>query len=266
MIVSLYHRLLGISVAIAQHQHFATDQPTTTWAAMQRLTEQFCRTGDGAGWQPTWTADPLENGFLCLPLLLFYHEDPDYLGDRLTALTLPADHFPFVLDLGRFLSACLREKLTGETLGEWGQAFVNLGIEFPVCQKPGQTWLDFTGVVRDLELGLPTQQLLMVYGAIAYGQGRWDESLALVRAEAFWVNLWVAIFCGAIRGDRRLPYALFLGRDYGEIREQVLQFWSRWSGIPPQNQLHLDQLPLIASPSVLQYRPQLQLISQRHLV
>lgn len=263
MIVSFYHRLMGIFVAIAKQTETGELRPLSQ--EMQALMTQLCATGDAGAWEPTWRAEPLENAFLLLPLLLFYHEDPVYLGDRLRENHLPPGHLPLVIDLGQLLSACLREKITGETFGARCGTFSCFGTERQLYREQRETWRAFRSHVQGDRDNPTAQELHLIYGAIAYGRGHWQESLTLVAAESPRVKLWVAIFCGGLRGDRQLPLDFALRRDLAPIRQQVREFWSRWSGLPPQNQLHLDQLPLIANQSVLQYRPHLQLIAQRHL-
>lgn len=264
MIVSLYHRLLGIQLAIAWH--FDQESTAPLKIEMETLLTQFCQRGEVGNWEPTWTADPLANGFLLLPVFLFFHEDPDYLGDRLSAFSLPATQQDIIFDLAQLISGCLREKFTSDHWIDQVIQSTRFGPGFRDCLRQGQTWHGYQKTVQSLGEPEEMQGLLLICGAIAKGYCRWPEALALAQSSPAVVRLWVAILLGALRGDRHFP--LLLSRDHNrrEISTQVLEFWSRWSGLPLKNQLQLDQLPLIASQSVLQYRPQLQLISQCHSV
>ncbi|WP_030006895.1 hypothetical protein [Picosynechococcus sp. NKBG042902] len=265
MIVSLYHRLLGMMLAIASQ--FEGHDTSPLLLSMQALMNQYSETGTPGSWRPPFTEEPLENAFLLLPLLVFCHEDPQDLGDRLGKFDLPPAQYPMVLDLAAALSACFREKLTPGTFRTHIAQDSPVGTLLPSPWTPQQNWTSFSRTIRaEKQLDQATRQLLLIYGAIAYGDGRWSESFALVRSESSIISLWVAIFVGVLRGDRHLPLCLRLHHDLEAMETQVLQFWSRWSGLPPENQLQLEQVPLIASQSVLQSRPQLQLISQRHLV
>ncbi len=264
MIVSLYHRLLGMILAIA-HQ-FEGNDSSPLMLSLQTLMTQYSETGTPGNWRPQFTEEPLENGFLLLPLLVFCHEDPQDLGDRLGEFDLPQAQYSVVMDLACVLSACFREKLTPGNFCTHIAQYSPVGTLLQSHWTPRQTWAGLGRAIRAGNHLRATQQLLLIYGAVAYGNGRWPESLALVQTESSIISLWVAIFVGILRGDSHLPLCLRLHHDLEAMETQVLQFWSRWSGLPPENQLQLEQVPLIASQSVLQYRPQLQLISQRHLV
>ncbi|ANV91345.1 hypothetical protein [Picosynechococcus sp. PCC 8807] len=264
MIVSLYHRLRGMMLAIASQ--FKDHDTSPLLLSMQALMNQYSEMGALGNWRPQFTEEPLENAFLLLPLLVFCHEDPQDLGDRLGEFDLPQEHCAVVLDLAGALSACFREKLTPGNFHTHIARYSPVGALLQSHWTSGQTWVSLGRVIRAGNPPRATQQRLLIYGAIAYGDGRWSESFALVRSESSIISLWVAIFIGVLRGDRHLPLCLRLHHDLEAMETQVLRFWSRWSGLPPENQLQLEQVPLIASQSVLQYRPQLQLISQRHLV
>ena len=102
MDISLLHRLtgswLGFRLAIALHPSLKAATIAT------HLWQSFLK---GDDWlkhfekhPPRWQSCPLENALGLLPVLLFYHEDPEYLGDRLAQCQLPTGHLMVVTDLG----------------------------------------------------------------------------------------------------------------------------------------------------------------------
>lgn len=214
--------------------------------------------------------DALINGLGVLPLLLFFHEDPLYLGDRLGDLPLPPQHQRITSELGMLISACMREIYGLDQLPLWIKQASQLdskGCEVWLrLYRQQSPWRQFVKQIQGLELAIADTQLLIIYGALTWGKGHWHNCLALVQGEAPIVQAWVQVLLGSFRGDRQQPLShRNLVIDL-RLRQDIQQFWSRWSGLPPENQLHLDQLPIIANCQVIQGRPELKLLSQRHLM
>lgn len=214
--------------------------------------------------------DALINGLGILPLLLFFHEDPLYLGDRLGDLPLPPQHQRITFELANLMSACMREIYSLAQLSLW------VGQKSQLDQKGCETWLrlyqhqspwrQFVEQISGLGLAAADTQLLIIYGALAWGQGHWHTCLALVQTEVPIVQAWVKVLLGSFRGDRQQPLSHRNPAIDLRWRQDIQQFWSRWSGLPPADQLHLEQLPVIANCQVIQGRPELKLLSQRHLM
>jgi len=214
--------------------------------------------------------DALINGLGVLPLLLFFHEDPLYLGDRLEDLPLPPQHQRITSELAALISACMREIYSLEQLPLWLRQASQLspkGCETWLRLYQQQSpWRQFVKQIKGLELAIADTQLLITYGALAWGKGHWQTACTLVQGEAPIVQAWVQVLLGVFRGDRQQPLSYRNPAIDLRLRQDIQQFWSRWSGLPPENQLHLDQLPIIANCQVIQFRPELKLLSQRHLM
>lgn len=263
MEISLYHRLVGMWTGLGDRLRGESELATLA-AIVQAVLVQFGME-DGTALMVEMTDQPLLNGLLLLPVMLDGHDDPLYLGDRLATVTLPAGHLAVIQDLAQLVSGCLRERFTAATLGDW---YSRQGLLRERWQEvaAARTWQQFRVKVQGLGLEATEQQLLQVVGAIATGGGQWQMTLALVAAGEPLVQLWVALLLGGLRGDRQLPLTVLQQQDLAAIHQHVRQFWSRWSGLPLRNQLQLDQIPLVASGQVLQYRPALKLLSQHHLI
>lgn len=214
--------------------------------------------------------DALINGLGILPLLLFFHEDPLYLGDRLGDLPLPPQHRRITAELATLISACMREIYRLDQLPLWLAQDSQLdpnGCEVWLrLYRQQSPWRQFSEQIKGLKLAIADTQLLIIYGAIAWSKGHWHNCLALVKGEAAIVQAWVQVLLGGFRGDRHHPLSYRNPIIDLRLKQDIQQFWSRWSGLPPENQLHLDQLPIIANCQVIQGRPELKLLSQRHLM
>lgn len=271
MEVSFFSRLMGAwGGAIAAMDSEPDLALAQQWG--QALWQQLAAEGfaDMKAMQLDFGEDALMNGLGILPLLLFFHEDPLYLGDRLGDLPLPPHHQRFTSELGNLISACMREIYSVDQIPLW------LSRDSQLDPKGCEVWLDlhrqqypwrqFSQRIKGLELVTADTQLLLVYGALAWGRGHGHTCLALVQRDVSVVQAWVRVLLGSFRGDRQRPLSEGSQTTDPLFVQQIQQFWSRWSGLPPENQLHLDQLSIIANCQVIQFRPELQLLSQRHLM
>lgn len=265
MEVSLYHRLVGAwSAAAAAGRDFSVLSPP--WAVARSL---WLGVMDGTlGLLEDLPECPLMGAFSLLPILLFYHGDPLDLGDRLGQLG--GDH-PLILELGHGVGACLRERLTLHDWFAWcdrhAQSHGGENRALIQALTPGSmTWRQWREWLQTLSIDPAERQLLIIYGALIWGRGQTLHCESLVMAESPIVQAWVRILLGCIRGDRQSPVSFSLSpNERDNIHQEVRQWWSHWSGLPVGSELQLTQLPIIASCQVLQTRPTLSLISQRHL-
>lgn len=262
MEVSLYHRLAGMG---AGAMVYTAQDPALKrlWSAAIAVMEDLIAPEAAIHFQGEFPDQALETALMLSPVMVFFHEDPLYMGDRLRDFPLPQGQLPVVLALANVISACLRERFAVETFGQW-LSTGDLGELWEKLAPPRSTWRQFTEAMVQFDLELSQQHLLKIYGAIAYGRGQWQESLAFVQKCEPILQIWVAILVGGLRGDRRLPIPVLQQNNPVILHHEVRRFWSRWSGLPSGNQLPLEQIPLIASGQVLQDRPTLKLVSQRH--
>ncbi|OKH14191.1 hypothetical protein [[Limnothrix rosea] IAM M-220] len=272
MEISLLHRLwgawLGFRGAIALEPRFSAAEiiALDLWQAL-------LGTGDWPVDQNRfaqgWLVDPLENALALLPVLLFYHEDPGYLGDRLGRCGLRPAHLNVVQDIGLCMSDCLREKVTLGQFGVWlGRRSPQHDQETALLESiyyRNKSWRDYQRQLSMSTFTPTAQQLLQLYGAILWSGGHVGHCQRLLGGCGAVVQVWGHILLGCLRGDRQSHQRNNPRLNHHELRADVVAFWSRWSGLPPTNQLRLEQFPVIANAQGLKPRASLQLISQRHL-
>ena len=276
--ISLFQRLtgawLGYQVTIAQCPALATTTAIAPKLWQCLLTHQDWEAVLNA--KRTRSDHPLEMALGLLPVLLFYHEDPVYLSDRLTRLPLPPTQIFWIKELGDCLSACLNGLIQPHQFVDW------LGGRSPELSEATQlikiayqrhlSWRDLQPILVKQtlvkgDLSQPTHQLLQLYGALVWSHGHLQHCQNLLAGTpcASIVQAWSLVLLGSLRGDRQIASVALDTATTKQIKQEILLFWSRWSGLPPENQLQLEELPIIAAATSLKYRPSLNLISQRHL-
>jgi hypothetical protein len=269
--VSLYHRLAGAWWAVLGAGD-AFEDLSGAGTVARSLWQGFIATGGFADVPPDVLLElpecPLMGAFGLLPVLLFYHEDPLYLGDRLRQFGA-GDRL--CLEFGRIVSACLRERLDIAGLPQWLAVHSELSPEgktafYQAFLTEHCTWRAWCTRVPALAITPAEQEILLIYSALIWGRGQGQLCRALVASASPMVQTWVWVLLGCIRGDRQLPILRQLEpKHQQQIDQEIRQFWGQWSGLPAKNQLQLGQIPVIASCQALQTRPTPSLISQRHL-
>ncbi|AFY38515.1 hypothetical protein Lepto7376_2225 [[Leptolyngbya] sp. PCC 7376] len=271
MDVSLFHRLAG---AWLGYRQVIVQWPEleTVGAIADQLWQEFLVARD---WEKvihsshSWQPCPLENALALLPVLLFFHEDPSYLGDRLGRCNLPSGQLAIVQDLGQCLSDCLRENIVPDQFSDLlerrspeflvGTAF----LESAYDRK--ESWQGYQKQLTATTFTPAAKLLLRLYGAMIWSGGNCRQGQTLLQHSQAIVQVWGKVLWGALCGDRHSNYRYNFGETCDSSLLDVIAFWSRWSGLPIKNRLELEQLPVIANAQGLKSRPSLQLISQRHL-
>ena len=271
MEVSLFHRLSG-----AWFGAIALEDDSSICMAQDEAKEKFLGFLNG---EPTKSSkieshkDSLHSALALLPVMLFYHEDPQYMDARLQDFNLPAEHKPLISDLAQWVSGALRERWTVNNLKSWiiehRIQTEPLASRFLLeCHDRHDSWRKYRQTLSSLPISSAMKKILLVYGALLYGNLHVSRCLPLLKNELPIVLCWEMILLGCVRGDRHLSTNSLNTKQSLQIytlQQDVLAFWSRWLGLPTGNKLQLDQIPVMANCQVIQSRSNLNLVSQNHL-
>ena len=223
-------------------------------------------------WQDLAQHNPREFALALIPLSLFRHDYLTGLQSELALLSqnqlLSPDDALALFCWGHLLSSIVREKFPSKNKLEFCFTSLQAFTQRTVLEKD-LIWIK-QAIQEGYSLDRVTQNLESsnLSSAIALSLYFFLDTpehfdLTLKRASLM-DNLLVVSFTGALAGAYHgftgIPLAWRLTQPEPMFQEHIRQFWGQWSGVLSENAL--PSSTAIASPLVIQNRPNLPLISQ----
>jgi hypothetical protein len=227
-------------------------------------------------WQNLAQTNPREFPVALIPLALFRHDYLTGFQDELAILSenqlISPDDALALFAWGHLLSSIVREKFASKNKVEFCfaslQAFTQGTVleEYLICLKQAiQEGYSLQRVVQTLgSSNLSSAIALSLYFFLDTPE---HFDLTLKRAALInspWILSFTGALAGAYHGFTGIPLAWRLTQTDTAFSSQIPQFWSQWSGVLSENTLSYSTA--IASPLVIQTRPNVPLISQSEYV
>jgi len=227
-------------------------------------------------WQDLAQTNPREFPVALIPLSLFRHDYLTSFQDELAILNenqlLSPDDALALFCWGHVLSLILREKLPSENKVEFCLSSLQAFTKETILEKD-LSWIK-KAIQEGYSLDRVTQNLESsnLSAAIALSLYFFLDTpeyfdLSFKRASLMnnpWVLSFTGALAGAYHGFTGIPLAWRLTQTDLIFSERIRQFWSQWSGVLSENALPFSTA--IASPLVIQRRPNVPLISQGEYV
>jgi hypothetical protein len=223
-------------------------------------------------WQDLFHIHPREFPVALIPLALFRHDYLTSFQDELAILSenqlLSPDDALALFCWGHILSVIVREKLPSENKVEFCLSSLQAFTQGTVWEK------DLIWIKQAIQEGYSLERVVETLGvsellsAIALSLYFFLDTpeqfdLSLKRAALMnhpLVLPFTGSLTGAYHGFTGIPLAWRFIPSELAFPERIRQFWGQWSGVLSENTLPFSTA--IASPLVIQNRPNLQLISQ----
>ena len=203
MEISLFHHLSG--AWLGYHQAIAEYPELSQSGAIAESFWQAFLKGESTEIIPNqaieWSDCPLENALAMLPMLLYYHEDPIYLSDRLEKLSLPSEELVIAKDLGQCLSSILRETVQVDRFTEWlDERSPELADETTFLRSSYEknlSWHSFNKALAVHSFSKTSQQLLQIYGVMLWSYGQIPQMKVLSAQCSPIIQAWVLVLMGS---------------------------------------------------------------------
>jgi hypothetical protein len=227
-------------------------------------------------WQDLSQTNPREFPVALIPLALFRHDYLTSLQIELTLLIqnqlLSPDDALALFCWGHVLSLIVREKFPSQNKVEFCFASLQVFTQGTVLEEY------LIGIKQAIQQGYSLERVVQTLGssnlssAIALSLYFFLDTpeqfyLSLNRAALMnspWILSFTGALAGAYHGFTGIPLILRLTQTDLTFSERIRQFWSQWSGVLSENTLPFSTA--IASPLVIQRRPNFPLISQSKYV
>jgi len=227
-------------------------------------------------WQNLAQTNPREFPVALIPTALFRHDYLTGFQDELGILRenqlISPDDALALLGWGQVLSLILREKLPSENKVEFCLSSLQAFTRGTVLEK------DLIWIKQAIQEGYSLERVVETLGvsellsAIAlslYFFLDTPEHFDLTLKRAILMNnplvlSFTGALAGAYHGFTGIPLAWRLTQTDTAFSSQIPQFWSQWSGVLSENTLSFSTA--IASPLIIQRRPNVPLISQGEYV
>ena len=227
-------------------------------------------------WQNLSQTNPKEFPVALIPLALFRHDYLTSFQDELAILRenqlISPDDALALLAWGHVLSLIVREKLPSENKVEFCLASLEAFALGTVWKK------ELISIKQAIQQGYSLERVVQTLGssnlssAIALSLYFFLDTpehfdLTLKRAALMnspWVLSFTGALAGAYHGFTGIPLAWQLTQTDLIFSDRIRQFWSQWSGVLSEKPLPFSTA--IASPLVIQRRPNFPLISQGEYV
>ena len=227
-------------------------------------------------WQNLAQANPREFPVALIPLALFRHDYLTGFQDELAILSknqlLSPDDALALFCWGHVLSWIVREKFSSKNKVEFCLSSLQAVTQETVWEE------SLIGIKQAIQEGYSLERVVEMLGvsqlssAIALSLYFFLDTpehfeLTLNRAALMnspWVLCFTGALAGAYHGFTGIPLAWRLTQTDLIFSERIRQFWSQWSGVLSENALPFSTA--IASPLVIQRRPNVPLISQGEYV
>ena len=225
-------------------------------------------------WQDLAQTNPREFPVALIPVALFRHDYLTSFQDELAILSenqlISPDDALALLGWGQVLSLIVREKFPSKNKNK-----VEVCLSSLQAFTQGTVWEEsLIGIKRAIQEGYSLETVVETLGAsellsaIALSLYFFLDTpeyfdLTLKRAALIKHPLvlpFTGALAGAYHGFTGIPLAWRLTQTDLIFSERIRQFWNQWSGVLSENALPFSTA--IASPLVIQNRPNLQLISQ----
>ena len=225
-------------------------------------------------WQDLAQTNPREFPVALIPVALFRHDYLTSFQDELAILSenqlISPDDALALLGWGQVLSLIVREKFPSKNKNK-----VEVCLSSLQAFTQGTVWEEsLIGIKRAIQEGYSLETVVETLGAsellsaIALSLYFFLDTpeyfdLTLKRAALIKHPLvlpFTGALAGAYHGFTGIPLAWRLTQPEPMFLEPIHQFWGQWSGVLSENALPFSTA--IASPLVIQNRPNLQLISQ----
>jgi len=227
-------------------------------------------------WQELSQTNPREFPVALIPLALFRHDYLTSFQDELAILRKnqlinPEDTLA-LLGWGHLLSSIVREKFPSKNKVEFCLSSLQAVTQGTVWEE------SLIGIKQAIQEGYSLERVVETLGvsqlssAIALSLYFFLDTpehfeLTLKRAaltNSPWVLSFTGALAGAYHGFTGIPLAWRLTQTDLTFSESICQFWGKWSGVLSENALPFSTA--IASPLVIQRRPNFPLISQSEYV
>jgi hypothetical protein len=227
-------------------------------------------------WQNLAQTNPREFPVALIPLALFRHDYLTSFQDELAILSknqlISPDDALALFAWGHVLSSIVREKFPSENKVEFCLASLEAFALETVWKK------ELISIKQAIQQGYSLERVVQTLGssnlssAIALSLYFFLDTpehfdLTLNRAALMnspWILSFTGALAGAYHGFTGIPLAWRLTQTDLIFSERIRQFWSQWSGVLSENALPFSTA--IASPLVIQRRPNVPLISQNEYV
>jgi hypothetical protein len=227
-------------------------------------------------WQDLSQTNPKEFPLALIPLSLFRHDYLTSFQDELAILRenqlLSPEDALALLGWGHLLSSIVREKFPSENKVEFCLSSVQAVTQGTVWEE------SLIGIKQAIQEGysldrvtqnLESSNLSSAIALSLYFFLDTPEHFDLILKRAALMNSpWVLSFTGALAGAYHgftgIPLAWRFIPTELAFPDRIRQFWSQWSGVLSENALPFSTA--IASPLVIQRRPNFPLISQSEYV
>jgi hypothetical protein len=234
-------------------------------------------------WQCLTQNNPREFSLALIPLSLFRHDYLTSLQSELALLSenqlLSPDDALALFCWGHVLSLILREKLPSKNKVEFCLSSLQAFIQGTVLEK------DLIGIKQAIQKGysldrvtqnLESSNLSSAIALSLYFFLDTPEQFDLSLKRAALINYplvlsFTGALAGAYHGFTGIPLAWRFVPTELAFPDRIRQFWGQWSGVLPENTLPFstaiaERHCVIASPLVIQRRPNVPLISQEEYV
>jgi hypothetical protein len=227
-------------------------------------------------WQDLAQTNPREFLVALIPLALFRHDYLTGFQDELAILRknqlLSPDDALALFAWGYGLSLIVREKFSSKNKVEFCLSSLQTFTQGTVLEE------SLIGIKQAIQEGYSLDRVTQTLGssdlssAIALSLYFFLDTpehfdLTLKRAALMnspWILSFTGALAGAYHGFTGIPLAWRLTQTDLIFSERIRQFWSQWSGVLSKNALPFSTA--IASPLVIQRRPNVPLISQGEYV
>ena len=229
-------------------------------------------------WQDLAQTNPREFPVALIPTALFRHDYLTGFQDELAILSenqlISPDDALALLSWGQVLSSIVREKFPSKNKNK-----VEVCLSSLQAFTQGTVWEEsLIGIKRAIQEGYSLERVVETLGAsellsaIALSLYFFLDTpeyfdLTLKRAALIKHPLvlpFTGALAGAYHGFTGIPLAWRLTQPEPMFQEPIHQFWGQWSGVLSENAL--PSSTAIASPLVIQRRPNFPLISQGEYV